>query len=125
MAVVTDTTLVGLTLVKLNGIYHVDFVNARFSLKRVVNQPVTGGGVRASTGAEIPTGTMDEVIPRTKGLNWRVLRNFSLVVLDKEGKTELAVVEGCNWNGIDGSFDLGGASARKSFGWAGTTPVLW
>lgn len=112
--------VIGLTLAKINGIYHLDVVNARWSVKRANQQHVTGGGVKQAVGTEIPSGSFDEVIPKTAGFNWRALQDFTIDIYDKETRSiVVASFSGCNWTGIDGSSDLSSAMARKSVGWNG------
>jgi hypothetical protein len=116
--------VIGLTLAKVNGIFHLDVKNARWSVKRGVVQHETGSGVRSAVGLEKPSGSFDEVIPRQKGLDWRSLRDFSVEIYDKE--TQSIVVfssTGCNWTGLDGSADTSSASATKAVQWVGDSVV--
>ena len=116
-----DTTVIGLTLVKINGRFRLDVKNARWSTRRAVTQVVTGAGVRAATGEELPSGSFDEVIPRDAQFDWRSLRNFSIEVYDKETRGVLLfAAEGCNWSGLDGNTDLGSANTGKAITWSGT-----
>ena len=119
-----DATVIGLTLVKINGLFRVDVRNARWSTRRANQQHVTGGGVRQSTGEEIPSGSFDEVVPRDAQFDWRSLRNFSIEVFDKETRSiKVFAAEGCNWTGIDGSSDLSQANTGKAITWNGTKVV--
>lgn len=119
-----DTTVLGLTLAKINGTYHLDVRNMRWSIRRANQQHITGAGIRQATGFEVPSGTIDEVIPRTAGLNWRALRNFSIEVFDKETRSiVIASFTGCNWTSIDGSTDLAQANVTRAVGWNGTEVV--
>jgi hypothetical protein len=116
-----DQTVIGLTLCKVNGIYHLDVVNSRWSIKRANQQHVTGAGVEQAMGQEIPSGSMDEVIPRQKGLDWRSLKDFTIDIYDKETRSVIvASFSGCNWTGIDGSSDLSSAMTRKAVSWNGS-----
>ena len=115
-----DGTVVGLTRVKINGMFHIDVRNARWSIKRANQQHVTGGGIKQATGEEIPSGSFDEVIPRKGAEKWRTLRNFSIDVLDKEGGTVIASFLQCNWTRIDGITDLSQANATKAVTWNGS-----
>jgi len=116
--------VIGLTLVKINGIFHLDVRNARWSDKRAVQQHVTGGGVRSAIGVEIPSGSFDEVIPKQGALNWRSLKNFSIEVFDKETRQiVVASFTGCNWTGLDGTSDLSQANTSKAVNWNGTDVV--
>jgi len=119
-----DGMVIGLTLVKINGIYHVDVKNARWSVKRANPQHVTAGGVRQAIGEELPSGSFDEVIPRAKKFKWRTLKNFTVEIYDKETrKIVVFACEGCNWNGLDGSSDLAGANASRAVTWNGTKVI--
>jgi hypothetical protein len=116
-----DQTVIGLTLVKVNGLFHLDVLNARWSVKRANVQHVTGAGVEQAIGQEIPSGSFDEVIPRQKGLKWRDLKDFTIDVYDKETRSQvIASFSRCNWTGIDGSSDLSSAMSRKSISWNGS-----
>lgn len=113
--------VIGLTLVKINGIFDLDVRNARWSDKRAVQQHVTGGGVRSALGQEIPSGSFDEVIPRTGAQNWRGLKNFAIEIFDKETtKIVVASFDGCNWTGLDGTSDLSQANTSRAITWNGT-----
>ena len=119
-----DTTVLGLTLAKVNGIYHLDVRNMRWSVRRANQQHVTGAGIKQATGFEMPSGTIDEIIPRDKRLNWRALRNFSIEVFDKETRSiVIASFTGCNWTSLDGSTDLSQANTSRSVGWNGSEVV--
>ena len=113
--------VIGLTLVKINGIFDLEVRNARWSDKRAVQQHVTGGGVRSAIGQEIPSGSFDEVIPKAGAQKWRTLKNFSVEVYDKETqKIVIASFSGCNWTSLDGSSDLSQANTSKAITWNGT-----
>lgn len=115
-----DTTVIGLTLVKINGIYHLDVKNSRSSTKRATPQNVTGAGVKTATGQEMISGSFDEVIPRDRRLDWRSLRNFSIEIFDKETKSVVIVsADGCNWGSIDDSSDLNTAVTGRAVAWVG------
>lgn len=117
-----EQTVIGLTLVKINGIFHLDVLNARWSGKRANVQHVTGGGIKQAIGETVPSGSFDEVIPRQKGLKWRSLKNFTIDVYDKETRSiVIASFAVCNWDGIDGSSDLSSAMTRKSITWKAST----
>lgn len=114
-------TVIGLTLVKINGSFRVDVKNARWSDKRTVTQTNTGGGVVEAIGPELCSGSFDEVIPKSGQFNWRALKDFSVQIYDKETRSVLlAAFEGCNWDGIDGSSDSQSAATQKSITWKGT-----
>lgn len=116
-----DQTVIGLTKAKINGIYQVDVRNARWSAKRAAPQHVTAGGVKMAIGVELPSGSFDEVIPRSKAFNWRAIKDFTIEIFDAETRSiVLAAFEGCNWNDISGTSDLAQASTSKAIGWAGT-----
>jgi hypothetical protein len=116
-----DQSVIGLTTVKINGTYRVDVKNARWSIRRAGQEFVTPAGVRISKGAQIPTGTFDEVIPRSGIFDWRSLSSFSIEILDQETRSiTIFAAEGCEWQGLDGSTDLGQASTGKNISWHGT-----
>jgi len=118
-------TVIGLTLIKINGQFKADVKNARWTDDRVVNQVNTGGGVRESIGPELPSGSFEEVIPRNTAFDWRSLTDFSIQIYDKETKSQvIAAFEGCNWNKIDGSSDLQSATTQKGISWKGTAIPL-
>ncbi len=85
-------------------------------MKKANQQHPTGKGIQQATGLEIPSCTFDEVIPRTKGLDWRSLKNFSVEILDKEEKNILFAATTGNWTSIDGSSDTGQANTSKRIG---------
>ncbi len=119
-----DTTVLGLTLAKINGTFHIDVRDSRWSVKRANTQHVTGGGVRQSIGENLPSGSFGEVIPRESAFAWAALKNFSVEIYDKETQSVVvAAFEGCNWNGIDGSSDLGQANTGKNISWNGSIVV--
>lgn len=111
-----EQTVAGLTLCKINGIYHLDVRNATWSVKKANVQHPTGKGIQQATGLEVPSCTFDEVIPRQKGLDWRSLKNFSVEILDKEEKNVLFSGTTGNWTSIDGTSDTGQASTTKRIG---------
>lgn len=113
--------VIGRTLVKIDGLYHLDVTNARWSDKRAVTQHVTGAGIDFAVGEEMPSGSFDQVIPRERDFDWRARKNFSVDIYDKETRTVVvASFSGCNWNGVDGSSDLSSAMAKKAIGWVGS-----
>ena len=117
-------TVIGLTQAKINGIFHVDVRNSRYSVKRATTQHVTAGGIKIAVGEMIPTGSFDEVIPRTQGFAWRDLSDFSIEIYDKETRSiVIASFEGCHWSGVDGSSDLAQANASKAITWAGSRAI--
>jgi hypothetical protein len=120
-----EQTVVGLALVKINGTFHLDVKGARWSVRRADMMHVTGAGNKQAIGLPQPSGSFDEVIPRAGVLDWASLKDFSIELLDYEGKTTLFAADVCNWTNIDGSTDLGGASTTKSVNWTGSTPVKW
>lgn len=120
----SDGTVIGLTLVKINGIYELDVRNARWSVKRNNTQHATGGGVKQSIGLEMPSGSFDEVIPRSGATNWRALKSFSVEIYDSETRSVVvAAFRICNWTGIDGTADQGQATASKAIAWNGSEVV--
>ncbi len=112
----SDQTSVGLALVKINGMFHLDVKGARWSTRRADTMHVTGKGNVQAIGLPQPSGSFDEIIPRTGALDWASLRDFSIEILDYENKTTLFAADVCNWTNIDGQADLGGANATKSIG---------
>lgn len=116
----TSGSIIGLTLAKIDGTFHLDVRNSRWSNKRNANQVVTGGGVEIAVGEELPSGSFDEVIPKTPGFNWRALKNFRIDIYDKPTRKRIvASFEGCEWTGIDGSSDNQAANATKAITWVG------
>jgi hypothetical protein len=108
----------GLTLAKINGKFHVDVSGSRWDVKRADQQHVTGKGVQQAIGFEIGSGSFDQVIPKTKDLDWRSLTDFSIEIYDKETRSiVIASFERCNWTGVSGSSDLASANTRKSVTW--------
>jgi hypothetical protein len=83
----------------------------------------TGAGNRQAIGLNVPSGSFDEVIPRNKALDWQALRDFSVEILDREGKTTLAFFDVCNWTDVSGSADLGSANTTKAISWVGSEAV--
>jgi len=117
-------SLIGLTTVKINGVYHIDVRNARWSTRRANQQHVTGGGVKQAVGEEIPSGSFDEVSPKDKKLNWRALRDFSVEILDKETRSiVVASFRECNWTGLDGTTDNAQANTTRAVTWNGSIVV--
>lgn len=117
--------VIGLTLVKVNGIFRVDVKNARWDDTRAVQQHVTGGGVREALGAELVSGSFDEVIPLSGQFNWRALKDFSIQIYDKETRKILVfAAEGCNWEKISGTSDQQQANTAKAISWKGTSIPL-
>lgn len=116
---VNDPTVVGLILVKVNGVYELDVKSGSYSAKQSVQQHVTGKGVRTALGVVMPSGSLEEVVPRSGGTNWRNLKNFSMEWVDKETKRTIALFEGCNWEDVGGRMDLSQASTTKTIAWKG------
>lgn len=113
-----DQTVVGLTLAKIDGIFHLDVKNARWSDKRPIAKHATGGGQQQAIGLENPSGSFDEVVPRQKGLKWRDLKDFTVDIYDKETRSKIiASFSKCNWSGIDGSSDTSSAMTGKAITW--------
>jgi hypothetical protein len=113
--------VIGVTLVKINGIFELDVTNARWSDGRALVQHVTGGGVKKAKGTELPSGSFDEVVSRSGATNWRNLSDFRMDVYDKETRSIIvASFSGCDWEKIDGSSDNASATTKKSIGWKGT-----
>jgi hypothetical protein len=120
-----DPTVYGLILVKINGIYELDVKSGGYSAKQTVTQHVTGGGVKTALGVTMPSGSLEEVVPRQGARNWKTLKNFSMEWVDKETKKTVALFEGCNWEGVDGRMDLSQASYTKSISWKGENGVTF
>ncbi|MEO9196321.1 MAG: hypothetical protein ABI445_21930 [Polyangia bacterium] len=115
-----DQTVIGLTLAKINGIFALDVLNARWSVKRANTVHITGAGPRQAIGVEVPSGSFDEVIPRTGAFDWRALKDFTVDIYDKETqKIVVASFTQCNWTGLDGASDSSSASTKKSVPWNG------
>jgi hypothetical protein len=113
--------VLGLTMVKINGLFELDVVNARWDVTRAVVQHVTAGGVVEAIGVEIPSGSLDEVIPKQGATDWRKLSDFQIDIYDKETrKILLFSASGCNWDKVSGSSDLGSATTKKAITWKGT-----
>ena len=112
--------IIGLTTAKLNGIFEVDVKNARWDLAKATPQSVTPAGIRTAEGAEMPSGSFDEVIPKQGATNWRALKSFSIEILDQETRSiTIASFTGCHWNRLSGSSDLQSAVTGKSVSWVG------
>lgn len=110
--------VLGLTLAKINGKYHVDVLNSRWDVKRADQQHVTAGGVKQAIGEKIGSGSFDQVIPRNGDLDWDTLNDFSVEIFDKETRSiVIASFNICNWNSIGGSSDLGSVNTRKNVSW--------
>lgn len=118
-----DPTVFGLALLKINGIYELDVKSGSYSGKQTVMQHVTGKGIRTALGITMPSGSFEEVVPRSGATNWKNLINFSVEIVDKETKTTIALFEGCNWEGVDSRFDLSQASFTKTIAWKGENGV--
>lgn len=113
-----DVTTVGLILIRINGMYDLDAKAGRYSDRRANQTHMTGAGKKQATGFEDPTGSLDEVVPRSGAQNWRALRNFSMEWLDRETKKTVAYFEETNWTSIDGTMDLASANAARSVSWS-------
>lgn len=121
-----DTTVIGLTMAKINGLWHVDVRNTRASVKRANPQMITGAGARQALGEPVASGSFDEVIPRDKGFDWRSLKNFSIEIYDKETRSKVIFAcEGCNWNGVDMQGNMDQATAGKAIAWNGNKPTVF
>lgn len=118
-----DQTVIGLLKVKINNVFHLDVKNARWSTRRADTMHVTGAGNKQAIGLSQPSGSFDEVIPRSGALDWASLRDFSIEILDYENGTTLFAADVCNWVNIDGQGDLGGANTTKAISWSGSTVV--
>lgn len=119
-----SNTVVGLTHVKINGIYDLAFRNASWQVDRAETTHVTGGGPKQGIGVSIPSGSCDEVIDEGQtGIDWANLKDFSVEILSKEKKTVIFSADGCNWKSSGGSTDLSQASTTKRIAWAGTGVV--
>lgn len=118
-----DTTVYGLILIKVNGIYELDAKSGSYSAKQTVNQHVTGKGVRTARGVIMPSGSLEEVVPRSGATNWKVLKDFTMEWVDKETKTTVFLAEGCNWEGVDGRMDLSQANFTRTIAWKGENGV--
>lgn len=110
--------VIGLTLAKIAGKYHVDVLNSRWDVKRADQQHITGKGVQQAIGEKVGSGSFDQVIPKDKDLDWNSLADFAIEIFDKETRSiVIASFDKCNWNSIGGSSDLASANTRKSVSW--------
>lgn len=118
--------IVGLGIVKINGIYRLDVVGARWSAPRNVTQEVTGGGVQKAIGAIIPNGSFEEVIDKKGMFPWLTLSDFSIQLYDFETQKQLFMqAEHCDWSNIDGSLDMAGPRTHRNISWKSTIiPVV-
>ena len=116
-----EQEIIGLTLVKINGMFHLDVVDARWSTKRAVSQQVTGGGPKNARGVPLPSGSFNEVIPKDKGLDWSALKGFSVEIFDQETrKIVVASFTGCDWTTNDGSSDNSQAKTSRAISYTAT-----
>ena len=110
--------VLGLTLAKINGKYHIDVVNSRWDVKRADQQHVTGAGIKQAIGEKMGSGSFDQVIPKQKDLDWAALSDFSIEIFDKETRSiVIASFTRCNWTTVGGSSDLASANTRKAISW--------
>lgn len=118
--------IVGLGIVKINGIFRLDVVGARWSARRNVTQEVTGGGVQKAIGAVLPNGSFEEVINKSGMYGWAALNDFSIQLYDYETQKMLLMqAEHCDWANIDGSLDMAGPRTHRNISWLGTViPVV-
>lgn len=118
--------IVGLTKVKVNGIYDLAFKNATWDVSRPETTHATGGGLQIATGIPVPKGNMDEVIDKSpNGVDWQNLSEFSIEILDDVTNQTVFAAEGCEWTGIGGSAAQENANATQRIGWVGKqTTVL-
>lgn len=116
--------VVGLTLAKINGKYHVDVLSARWDIKRADQQHITGGGVKQAIGELVGSGSFDQVIPKQGDLDWAALQDFSIDIYDKETRSQvIASFRVCNWNSLGGNSDLASANTKKSISWVASQVV--
>ncbi len=114
----------GLTLLKIDGIFELDVKNARWSTKQSVPQFVTGGGAVTALGEKLPSGSFDEVIAIDGSTEWRNKKDFSIQIYDKETRKKVVfAAEGCNWESVDGSSDQQSATTSRSVSWKGNGVV--
>lgn len=117
-------SVLGVTLLKLNGIFDLDVKNVRWSVRVPVPQHDTGLGVRNARGLEHPTLTFEVVAVRANAFDYRSLRQFSAEVYDKETrKVVVFAAEGFDWNELGGSSDVGSAMTGKTLSCVGTGVV--
>lgn len=118
--------IVGMAVMKINGIYRLDVKGCRWSAPRNVTQEVTGGGVEKAIGAVLPNGSIEEVINKKGLFGWQALSDFSIQLYDFETqKILLMQAEHCDWANIDGSNDMAGPRTNRNITWRGTImPVV-
>lgn len=112
--------ILGLTLVKINGIYNLKVKNSKWGLKRAVSQAVTGGGIKTGLGFEMVAGSWEETIEIAGNVDVASLVDFTLQIYDQPTQKLLVfAAERCNWESIDGSNDLQAATSSKGIAWKG------
>lgn len=109
-----DNGVVGLCVVKINGLFEVDAKSARWDVRRPLAAHTTQAGNKQATGFPVATLSLEEVIPREGARNWRSLKKFSVEITDAETEAVVFYGEETNWDGLSGSTDNGSASTTKS-----------
>lgn len=118
--------VIGLTLAKINGRFHVDVSGSRWDVRRGVQQHTTGGGIKSATGEAMASGSFDQVIPKQADLDWAALTDFSVEIYDKETRSiVIAAFEECNWNSVGGNSDNAGANTRKAIAWVANRAIKY
>lgn len=118
--------ILGLGIMKINGIFRLDVTGARWSLHRNVTQEATGGGIQKAIGLPIPTGSIEEVIDKKGLFPWLTLVDFSIQLYDYETQKILIMhAQHCDWGNLDGTLDQAAPRTRRNISWFGTVmPVV-
>lgn len=112
--------MLGMSLLKINGIFNVRVKNQKWGLRRPTPQVVTGGGVKTGLGLEMIAGSWEETIEIVGGIDLAALVDFTIQAYDQPTQKLLVYsAERCNWGSIDGSNDLGSAASSKGVSWVG------
>lgn len=119
------SSIIGVTLAKINGIYRVDVTNATWDVKQVINAQSSGAGRQLATSTiyEV-SGGFDEVVPIQSQFNWFALTDFTIQIYDQSTqKILLFACSGAEWGGISGSSNVGQAATSRKIPWQGRTVV--
>lgn len=119
------SSIIGVTLAKINNIFRVDVTNATWDVKQPIRAESSGAGRQLATSNiyEI-SGGFDEIVPIQGMFDWRALSGFSIQIYDQATQKILVFsCSGAEWGGISGGSNVGQAKTDRKIPFQATTLV--
>lgn len=116
--------IVGLCVLKINGLFEVEGKSARWSVRKNVAEHATGAGWEHASAEPNGSFSFEEVISQ-KPRDWRNLKKFTVEVIDQNTNMVVFYGEKCTWDEVGGNTDRSSASTTKNISARVAKPLTW